>query len=311
MPLRPAFSRLTVLPVLLVALATGCSSSDTSTASSSGAASAAPSATTDVSVSGGVGDKPTLTVPEDAAPTQLVTEVLTTGSGDVVGKGDLLVADYLGQTWEPKDGEVNVFDNSYDRGQPAAFPIGVGRVIEGWDAGLVGQKIGSRVLLSVPPAQAYGTDPAGHELGGQTLLFVVDLLDSYPATAAADGTPVTEMPDGFPTVSSESGNEPSITSVEGISAPKQNRSTLLLDGAGEAIASDKTLVLQVVQTDVATGTKTQKTWGGAGLESAPASGVIELAPVLKGRKVGSRALVVTADTGNGSAVLVVDVVGQF
>lgn len=316
----------------------GCGGSDATTAASSGSpgqespsvtASSSPggaSAATEpvrttpigVTVTGDVGDKPALTVPSGPAPTTLLTEVLVAGSGPVVAKGQTLVVDYLGQTWKPKAapsgdaaGEPNVFDNSYDRGAPAGFPIGVGRVIKGWDTALVGQKVGSRVLLSVPPEQAYGTDAKGHELGGQTLLFVVDLLGSLGADVAADGAAVTKVPDGFPKVSSTPGKEPAITSVAGVSVPEQSRSTLLVTGAGAAISPTSALALQLVQTDTATGKQTQKTWGGNGIQLVPAEDVLNLATALQDQKVGSRALVVTADQGSGSNVLIIDVVAQF
>ncbi len=265
-----------------------------------------------VSVTGDVGDKPALTVPSGKAPTELTTEVLVAGTGPVVTKSETVVVDYLGQTWTPVSGEVNIFDNSYDRGAPAGFPIGVGKVIEGWDVALVGQKVGSRVLLSVPPEQAYGTDPnGGNGLGGQTLLFVVDVLGALDPQAAAEGVGVTDVPAGFPEVTSVPGKEPEVTSVAGVSVPKESRSTLLVTGAGEPIDPAATLALQLVQTDTATGQQTQKTWGGAGIELVPAESVLSLATALQGQKVGSRALVVTADTGNGSGVLIIDVVAQY
>jgi peptidylprolyl isomerase len=77
------------------------------------------------------------------------------------------------------------FDASWDKGAPAAFPIGVGQVIPGWDAGLVGAKAGSRVLLAVPPAQGYGTkgEPRAGIKGTDTLVFVVDVLGGHGKAA--------------------------------------------------------------------------------------------------------------------------------
>jgi peptidylprolyl isomerase len=265
-----------------------------------------------VSVTGDLGDKPALTVPGSAAPTGLLTEVLVAGTGKSVAKGQTLVANYLGQTWSPKDGTVNVFDNSYDRQVPAGFPIGVGRVIKGWDEALVNQKIGSRVLLSIPPAQAYGTDPkAANGLGGQTLLFVVDILGGLDPDAAATGAAVTEIPAGYPKVSSKPGARPSITSVTGVTTTAQNKSTMLVRGSGPSIDEESTLAVQVVQTDAATGKQTQQTWGQA-IEIVPAKDVLGLASALKGQKVGSRVLVVTGGPSTQqSGVVIVDVVGQY
>ena len=97
------------------------------------------------------------------------------GSGDTVEAGNTIVVNYLGQLWGG-----GIFDNSYDRGAPIDFPIGVGAVIGGWDQGLVGQQVGSRVLLSIPPHHGYGSRgvPQAGIGGDDTLVFVVDILDA-------------------------------------------------------------------------------------------------------------------------------------
>lgn len=100
-------------------------------------------------------------------------EVLHEGDGPVVGEGDTIAAHYLGQVW---DGQV--FDTSFDRGQPLVFQAGVGQVIQGWDQGLVGQTVGSRILLSIPPSLGYGDYgvPQAGIQGGDTLVFVTDIV---------------------------------------------------------------------------------------------------------------------------------------
>lgn len=126
-----------------------------------------------VTATGGFGEKPTLTFEEAAASPNLQVEVLVEGDGPVVKAGDSLVCDYLGQVWNG-----NVFDNSYDRGQPLNFQVGVGMVIAGWDEGLIGQRVGSRVLLSIPSDLGYGPygQPAAGIKGGDTLVFVTDIV---------------------------------------------------------------------------------------------------------------------------------------
>lgn len=123
--------------------------------------------------SGGFGDKPVLTFPDAAAPEELEIQVLVQGSGDTVEAGNTIVVNYLGQTWGG-----HVFDNSYDRGASIDFPIGVGAVIGGWDQGLVGQQVGSRVLLSIPPHHGCGSRgvPQAGIGGDDVLVFVVDIL---------------------------------------------------------------------------------------------------------------------------------------
>ena len=124
-------------------------------------------------VEGAKGSKPVLTFPSDEAPAGLQIQVLDEGSGRVVEAGDRIVAHYLGQSWNG-----NVFDNSYDRGQPLDFQIGVGQVIRGWDDGLVGQRVGSRLLLSIPAELGYGDRgvPQAGIRGGDTLVFVTEIL---------------------------------------------------------------------------------------------------------------------------------------
>ena len=123
--------------------------------------------------SGGFGDKPVLTFPETPAPEDLGVEVLLQGSGETVEAGDDLEVNYYGQIWDGR-----MFDNSYDRGAPISFPIGVGAVIGGWDDGLVGKLVGSRVLLSIPPHLGYGERgmPQAGIRGTDTLVFVVDIV---------------------------------------------------------------------------------------------------------------------------------------
>ena len=126
-----------------------------------------------VNVSGEFGRKPTLEFTDSTPSDELLVEVLHEGDGQVVEPGDTIHCHYLGQVW---DG--NVFDNSYDRGAPLSFQIGVGMVIPGWDEGLVGKRVGDRVLLSIPAELGYGARgvPQAGIPGGATLVFVTDIL---------------------------------------------------------------------------------------------------------------------------------------
>lgn len=113
---------------------------------------------------------PTITIPDAAPPTELGIAVLQKAEGTVVEDADTVTVHYTGMSWDT--GEV--FDSSWERGEPTQFPTT--GVIEGFQKALVGQNVGSQVIAVIPPAQAYGTDPAAHNLGGQTLVFVVDIL---------------------------------------------------------------------------------------------------------------------------------------
>jgi peptidylprolyl isomerase len=124
--------------------------------------------------SGTFGEKPIITFTEPTAPEGLQVEILEQGDGPEISQGDTIVVHYLGQTWGG-----DVFDNSYDRGATIDFPIGVGMVIGGWDKGLVGKNLGSRIMLSIPPEHGYGSRgvPQAGIGGTDTLVFVIDLVD--------------------------------------------------------------------------------------------------------------------------------------
>lgn len=114
--------------------------------------------------------RPAVTIPDTAPPTELQLATLIQGDGAEVALGDDVVVHYVGTSWDTRD----VFDESWARGAPATF--NTQGVIAGFTEALVGQQVGSQVVVVIPPELAYGTDPAAHELGGQTLVFVIDIL---------------------------------------------------------------------------------------------------------------------------------------
>ena len=99
--------------------------------------------------------------------------VLERGDGQRVGAEDTLTVEYLGQIWP--DGAV--FDESFSKKQPISFPLS--DVIEGWTQGLVGKKVGSRVILAIPSDLAYGSAGQGDVIPPDSdLIFVVDIVDA-------------------------------------------------------------------------------------------------------------------------------------
>jgi peptidylprolyl isomerase len=118
-------------------------------------------------------DSSGLPAPDPKAKT-ISKATLIQGTGPVVEKGDQLVAHYIGQV----HGGDKPFDESYSGGEPRDFPIGIGQVVKGWDRGLVGVPVGSRVLLRIPPTLGYGKqgNPQAGIKGTDTLYFVVDVL---------------------------------------------------------------------------------------------------------------------------------------
>ena len=97
---------------------------------------------------------------------------LRAGTGPEAKAGDTVTVHYTGTL---DDGTK--FDSSRDRGQPFNFPLGAGRVIQGWDQGIAGMKVGGRRKLTIPPHLGYGSRGAGGAIKpNETLIFVVDLL---------------------------------------------------------------------------------------------------------------------------------------
>lgn len=118
---------------------------------------------------------PAIKIPANTNPPKtLQVKTLIKGTGPVVKKGQDLAVQYTGVNW--RTGKV--FDSSWSRKTPLTTPIGAGQVIKGWDTGLVGQTVGSRVLLVIPPADGYGSAGASQAgiKGTDTLVFVVDIL---------------------------------------------------------------------------------------------------------------------------------------
>jgi FKBP-type peptidyl-prolyl cis-trans isomerase len=124
------------------------------------------------------GAAPTITIPASAPPASEVAKTLIEGTGPQIRAGQYIVVQYTGVNW--RTGKV--FDSSWSRSQPFGLQIGTpGGVIVGWDLGLIGQRVGSRVLLVIPPKDGYGSkgeSAAGIE-GTDTIVFVVDILGVF------------------------------------------------------------------------------------------------------------------------------------
>ena len=117
--------------------------------------------------------RPTVELPEGPAPTELVIEDQVVGDGTEAIVGSQIRAHYVGVAHSTG----KQFDASWDRGNPLEFRLGTGRVIKGWDDGIVGMRVGGRRRLTIPPHLAYGDRGAGGAITpGETLVFVVDLV---------------------------------------------------------------------------------------------------------------------------------------
>jgi FKBP-type peptidyl-prolyl cis-trans isomerase len=127
------------------------------------------------------GSAPTVTFPSNAPPANLVAQTLIKGDGPKIVKGQYVVIQYTGYIWRTK----KVFQSSWSTGYPFGFVLDASpeQVIPGFDSGLAGQTVGSRVLLVIPPKDGYGSAGASQAgiTGTDTLVFVVDIIDALKA----------------------------------------------------------------------------------------------------------------------------------
>ncbi|POX62672.1 peptidylprolyl isomerase [Streptomyces sp. Ru62] len=302
---------LAAVPAGLVTLA-GCGddksdSSKTGASPSATASSAPPPKIVDgplpaVTAGTKFGEKPTVAKGPGDPSKNLAVKTLITGSGRTVAENDFIQANYLGQIWST----AKVFDNSYDRKRPLVIQLAQGSIIDGWRYGLAGKKTGSRVQIAVPPTWGYGTE--GNEQAGikgtDTLVFVIDLIDSFNSKSSVKGTPVPQDDAALPKVGTNTdGQVPKVT-VPKADPPKKLVSEYVLEGDGPELKSDQTVLCQF-QGLVWDGGKTfQRTYGSGRLSQFSLEqmqqAVKGLAQGLTGKKVGSRVLIVVPpDLGYG------------
>src|SRR6476659_3108306 len=118
-----------------------------------------------------VSTKPEIEFPDGPAPTELVIDDVVVGDGAEAVPGGTVTVHYVGVEFDT--GEE--FDSSWNRGESIEFPLR--GLIQGWQDGIPGMRVGGHRRLVIPPEQAYGAAGGGHRLSGKTLIFLIDLLD--------------------------------------------------------------------------------------------------------------------------------------
>ena len=121
-------------------------------------------------VTDNAGQAPTITAPTGAAPTTLASQDIIVGTGAEVLATSTLTVQYTLMTWS----NGSVVESSWTGAQPATFPLS--GVIQGWQQGLPGAKVGGRRLLVIPPDLGYGPKGSGPIGPNETLIFVVDII---------------------------------------------------------------------------------------------------------------------------------------
>ncbi|MCX4968347.1 FKBP-type peptidyl-prolyl cis-trans isomerase [Streptomyces sp. NBC_00654] len=275
---------LLVVPLLL--LSTAACGSDDKASDSASSKNGMPAITAGAKF----GEKPTLAKGKGDPPKELKTEVISEGDGAKLKNGDAIQVNYLGQSWD----STKPFDNSFDRKTPFDLTLGAGMVIQGWDKGLVGQKVGSRVQLVIPPELGYGEQGQGDIKPNATLVFVVDVLKATQIPASAKGSEVAQDNIDLPKVGTKTdGKAPTVT-IPKSDPPKKLVSNYILESDGAVIKESDSVVVNYVGL----------LWkGGKEFDSTYAQGKTQTFPLaqitLKGlkdglidKKVGSRVLLV-------------------
>ncbi|MER6525091.1 FKBP-type peptidyl-prolyl cis-trans isomerase [Streptomyces sp. NPDC001508] len=291
------------VPAGLVTLA-GCgdgkSDSSKASASPSGSASSVPppkiveGPLPAITAGAKFGEKPTVAKGSGEPSKDLAVKTVIAGGGRTVAENDFVQAHYLGQIWK----SAKVFDNSYDRKSPLVLQLAEGSVIDGWRYALTGKKVGSRVLMAVPPTWGYGASgnaQAGIK-GTDTLVFVVDLVDVFNSKSSARGKEVPQTDAALPKVGTNTdGNAPSVD-IPKSAAPGRLVSEYVLEGDGAALKADQTILCQFRGVVWDGGKTFEQTYGSGRLSQFSLQQMQQvvkgLSQGLTGKKVGSRVLVV-------------------
>ncbi|MFE5397075.1 FKBP-type peptidyl-prolyl cis-trans isomerase [Streptomyces sp. NPDC056568] len=244
-------------------------------------------------------EKPTVAKGSGDPSKDLAVKTVIAGGGKAVAENDFVIANYLGQIWS----SAKVFDNSYDRKTPLVIQLAQGSIIEGWRYALAGRKTGSRVQFSVPPTWGYGqqgNEEAGIK-GTDTLVFVVDVQDTFNANSSAKGEKVPQDDAALPEVGTNTdGKAPSIE-VPKADAPKKLVAEYVLEGDGPEVGAQDSVLVQYKGVVWDSGKEFDSTYARKQLTSFSLQQVVKgWSQGLTGKKVGSRVLIVIPpDLGYG------------
>jgi peptidylprolyl isomerase len=263
---------------------TAAASSATPSASPSAAPVKASNNFDKVTVKGKFGKSPTVTVKDPWAIDKTRTKVLQKSDGPAIQAGSTVEVNYFGV-----DGRTGKkFDDSFSRGAPVSFPLD--QVVPGFSKGLLGQRLGSRVLIAMPGSDGYDASGGNAEAGinvGDTLIFVVDVV-GVPLTGPK-GDEV-KPKKGLPTVT-DKGGKPSI-SVPKTKPPTSLQVQPLIKGKGKAVGPGDTITFNYRWVKWSDGKVLEESYS-AKPANAPLSGLLPgMQKGLAKQTVGSRVLLV-------------------
>lgn len=267
----------------------------------------------EIIVSGGFGDEPGFEWPQGDPSGELEVVVLEEGDGPEVSPGATVVANYAGHVWHSDE----PFDSSYERSEPSQFSLDF--VVAGWQEGIPGNNVGSRLLLSVPPEDGYGSQgrPEAGIGGEDTMVFVVDVLGAYDIDSMGqrDAESV-ELPDSVPVVvEGELGERVEVSVAEGASDPEEPAVYPLSMGDGQVVEAGDQVVFSYAMTSWDNEVKEASWMEELGPEAGPQTipvGVGTVLDLVEGYPVGSRLLMVHTSGSDFPAMAVVaDIIASF
>lgn len=270
-----------------------CADGKKSTADPSTSPSAAPTmpAATGgtVKVTGSTKVKPVVSMPKPFHVDKTTATVIDKGTGPKLAAGELARVDYVGI-----NATTNAeFDSSWKRNATSVFPLTEGSLITGFITGLVGQQVGSRVEISVAPADGY---PQGNAtinvLPTDSLVFVIDIRDAGPMLTKASGKAVAPAA-GFPKVTVKNGIPTAVAADT--SKVTATKSAVLVQGTGASVKKGKYLAFNYIAATAKNGKLFDNSFGTQPISVPSVTddlGIPGLSTALQGHKVGSRILVV-------------------
>lgn len=241
-----------LLPAAVLAaglLSAACGSSSAPAPASSAAALPA--------VSGSVGKAAVITPAQGSTPPdKLQTKVLVPGSGKALANGELAVINYTVYNWSQNKKLGDTYPSSSQPAEPQSVQIGSSTALSAWNTALTGAKVGSRVEIVAPPADAFGSQ--GNSQAGvgpnDVLVFVVDVVAGYPADSDISGTMSPQTDASLPKVVGEPGaGNPAVHIPSGAKPPTGLVANVLIQGHGKAVAKGQTLLMQYTGVDWNTG----------------------------------------------------------
>jgi peptidylprolyl isomerase len=319
-------------PIVPVVLAVGLLSAACS--SSSTPAPAASSAAGLPAVTGTVGKSAVITPAKGSTPlTKLATKTLAQGSGKALASGELAVVNYSVYNWSQNKALGGTYASASQAvAEPQSVQLGSSSALSAWTTALTGAKIGSRVEVVAPPADAFGSQGNSQAGVGPTdvLVFVLDVVAGYPANADTTGTMAAQTDASLPKVVGEPGSgNPTVTIPKGVTPPTGLVSNVMIQGTGATVAKGQTLLMQYTGVDWNTGKNFDSSFS---RKTAFSTAIGEGAVIagwdqgLVGKHVGDRVLLVippslgygpeggqsSAGIGkNDTLVFVVDIVASF